>query len=60
MQTDLRGESNQGAFEKLGKIFSDEESMNMGIYNFNFTEEDIMRSELVKFIVKKVREGEEK
>ena len=60
MQTDLRGEMNQGAFGKLGKIFSDEESMNMGIYNFNFTEEDIMRSELVKFIVKKVREGEEK
>ena len=60
MQTDLRGEMNQGAFGKLGKIFSDEESVNMGIYNFNFTEEDIMRSELVKFIVKKVREGEKK
>jgi len=54
MQTDLRGEFNQGAFQKLGKIFSDEESANMGIYNFNFTEEDIMRSELVKFIVQKI------
>ena len=60
MQTDLRGEVNQGAFQKLGKIFSDEESMQMGIYNFNFTEEDIMRSELVKFIVQKInKEGEE-
>jgi phosphate starvation-inducible protein PhoH len=60
MQTDLRGEMNQGAFGKLGKIFSDEESMNMGIYNFNFTEEDIMRSELVKFIVQKInKEGEQ-
>tara|TARA_Y100000310_G_scaffold277348_1_gene295036 strand:- start:2019 stop:2807 length:789 start_codon:yes stop_codon:yes gene_type:complete len=59
MQTDLRGEYNQGAFQKLGKIFSDEESMNMGIYNFNFTEEDIMRSELVKFIVQKLnKEGD--
>ncbi len=58
MQTDLRGEMNQGAFGKLGKIFSDEESINMGIYNFNFTEEDIMRSELVKFIVQKInKEG---
>ena len=60
MQTDLRGEMNQGAFGKLSKIFSDEESMNMGIYNFNFTEEDIMRSELVKFIVQKInKEGEQ-
>ena len=60
MQTDLRGDHQHGAFQKLGKIFSDEESINMGIYNFNFTEEDIMRSELVKFIVKKInKEGEE-
>jgi phosphate starvation-inducible PhoH-like protein len=58
MQTDLRGEYNQGAFEKLEKIFSDDESAAMGIYNFNFTEEDIMRSELVKFIVRKLnKEG---
>tara|TARA_Y100000588_G_scaffold306338_1_gene330014 strand:+ start:479 stop:1264 length:786 start_codon:yes stop_codon:yes gene_type:complete len=59
MQTDLRADYQQGAFEKLGKIFSDEESMNMGIYNFNFTEEDIMRSELVKFIVQKINKEEE-
>ena len=59
MQTDLRGECQQGAFEKLGKIFSDDESAAMGIYNFDFTEEDIMRSELVKFIVQKInQEGE--
>lgn len=59
MQTDLRADYQQGAFEKLEKIFSDEESMQMGIYNFNFTEEDIMRSELVKFIVQKInKEGE--
>ena len=47
-------------FENLNKIFSDEESMAMGIYTFNFTEEDIMRSELVKFIVQKInKEGEQ-
>ena len=59
MQTDLRGEYNQGAFEKLENIFSDDESAAMGIYNFNFTEEDIMRSELVKFIVQKLSKQEE-
>tara|TARA_B100000959_G_C14977713_1_gene622223 strand:+ start:2270 stop:3055 length:786 start_codon:yes stop_codon:yes gene_type:complete len=59
MQTDLRAESHLGGFDKLSKVFSDEESMAMGIYNFNFTEEDIMRSELVKFIVQKInKEGE--
>tara|TARA_Y100000310_G_C20599820_1_gene772426 strand:+ start:574 stop:1365 length:792 start_codon:yes stop_codon:yes gene_type:complete len=55
MQTDLRGENYQGAFENLCKIFSDDESASMGIYTFNFTEEDIMRSELVKFIVQKLK-----
>ncbi len=58
MQTDLRADYQQGAFEKLENIFSDEESINMGIYNFNFTDEDIMRSELVKFIVQKINQEE--
>jgi phosphate starvation-inducible protein PhoH len=58
MQTDLRADYQQGAFEKLEKIFSDEDSINMGIYNFNFTDEDIMRSELVKFIVQKINQEE--
>lgn len=56
MQTDLRGVGSQGAFEDLCKIFSDDESIAMGIHTFNFTEEDIMRSELVKFIVTKLKE----
>ena len=59
MQTDLKNESSHGGFQDLSKIFSDEESMNMGIYTFNFTEEDVMRSDLVKFIVKKLAEGNE-
>ena len=54
MQTDLRTESSQGGFRYLYKTFSDEESAAMGIYTFRFTEEDIMRSELVKFIIQKL------
>ena len=56
MQTDLKNENSHGGFEGLSHIFSDEESINMGIYSFNFSEEDIMRSELVKFLIKKIHE----
>lgn len=55
MQTDLRNDSLQGGFSKILKGFSDEESAEMGIYAFKFTEEDIMRSELVKFLIKKFK-----
>ena len=44
-----------GGFEKLQAIFSDEESREKGLYSFHFTEEDIKRSDLVKFIVKKLK-----
>lgn len=54
MQTDLKSESSQGGFVNMLKTFSDEESLQHGIYTFNFTEEDIMRSELVKFLTKKI------
>ena len=53
MQTDIRHEDKQGGFEKMQSIFSDEESMKMGIYSYRFTEDDIMRSELVKFLIRK-------
>ena len=55
MQTDLKSENARGGFEGLSHIFSDEESVNMGVYSFEFSEEDIMRSELVKFIIKKLQ-----
>lgn len=55
MQTDLKSESVQGGFRKLYNTFSDEESAAMGIYGFKFTEEDIMRSEIVKFIIQKLK-----
>jgi len=53
MQTDLR--VNGGALEKMTKLFGDQESANAGIVTFEFDEEDIMRDELVKFLVKKLK-----
>jgi len=54
MQTDLH-HNKDGAFEKLFKLFSDEESHEKGVRTFEFDEEDVMRSELVKFLVKKMK-----
>jgi len=56
MQTDLKHEDKAHAFEKIIKTFSDKESYDMGIKVFEFSEEDIMRSELVKFLAKKLRQ----
>ena len=56
MQTDLKHEDKQGGFKGMMRVFSDEESHNMGIKTFRFNEDDIMRSELVKFLVKKLKE----
>ena len=53
MQTDLRGKD--CAFEEMFKLFSDQESHEMGIRTFEFDEEDIMRSELVKYLIKKLK-----
>jgi len=55
MQTDLRNRDQIGGFEKLYKTFTDQESQNRGIHTFAFDEDDIMRSELCKYIVKKVK-----
>jgi len=60
MQTDLKSHHLSGGFEALSKTFSDEESLQMGVYSFSFTEDDIMRSELVKFLIKKLRDIEQK
>lgn len=53
-QSDL-GNGKSGGFDKLQSIFSDQESQEKGIYFFQFTEDDIKRSDLVKFIVKKLK-----
>jgi phosphate starvation-inducible protein PhoH len=58
MQTDLKSESIQGGFEKMMDVFSDEESAGFGVQTFRFSEEDIMRSELVKFLIRRFKEVE--
>jgi hypothetical protein len=40
---------------KIMSAFDDDESKENGIYTFKFTEEDIVRSTLVKYIVKKLK-----
>ena len=57
MQTDLKN-GNRGGFGKIYDIFNDQESRDMGIETFEFTSDDIVRSELTKFVVKKVEKIE--
>jgi phosphate starvation-inducible PhoH-like protein len=52
-QSDLNGKS---GFLKILNLFTDEISRENGIYTFQFSEDDVVRSELVKFIVKKIKE----
>ena len=52
-QSDLNGKS---GFKKMVEVFSDQESKDQGIISFKFTEEDIVRSALVKFIIKHVKQ----
>ena len=55
-QSDLKnGSAND--FNNVYSLFNDEESRNMGIFCYEFTEEDIVRSKLCAFIVKKFKEN---
>lgn len=51
-QSDINGKS---GFIKMVSHFDDEESRDNGINVFRFTEDDIVRSGLVQFIIKKVK-----
>lgn len=51
-QSDINGKS---GFLKMMTLFDDEESEQNGIYTFKLTEEDIVRSGLVQYIIKKVK-----
>jgi phosphate starvation-inducible PhoH-like protein len=51
-QSDINGKS---GFQKIMSCFDDEESRQNGIKTFKFTEQDIVRSDLVKFIIEKIR-----
>lgn len=51
-QSDINGKS---GFVPMINTFDDEESRNNGVYVFKFTEDDIVRSGLIKFILKKLK-----
>lgn len=53
-QADLPGRK-QGGFDSLYNLFCDEQSKENGIMTFEFDDEDVMRSELVKFLTKKLK-----
>jgi phosphate starvation-inducible PhoH-like protein len=52
MQSDINGKS---GFERMCNVFNDDESKEKGIHVFYLTEEDIVRSEIVRYIVKKLQ-----
>ena len=51
MQSDINGKS---GFNKIKDLFDDEASAKQGIYSFEFDYKDIKRSEILKYIVKKL------
>lgn len=50
MQKDIK---NSG-IERMERVFNDQESIDNGIYNFQFTTDDIMRSPILKLIMRKL------
>ena len=56
-QVDLNSRATAGSgFKEIFDLFNNDESKEQGIYTFEFTEDDILRSALVKYIVKKVKQ----
>lgn len=55
LQADLNN-GKGGGFEELYNLFNNQESRDRGIFVFEFSEEDIMRDELLKFVVHKIRQ----
>jgi len=51
-QSDINGKS---GLEPIINLFDDEESRENGIFTFKFDEDDVVRSGLVKFILKKLK-----
>ena len=49
-------DSDKNGFIDFYDLFSDEESEQHGVFSFEFTEEDIKRSEILKFIVRKIKD----
>jgi phosphate starvation-inducible PhoH-like protein len=57
LQSDIGDKS---GFKKLMDIFNDEESRANGVHFFEFTREDILRSEVLKFIIEKLEKNQQK
>jgi phosphate starvation-inducible PhoH-like protein len=53
MQSDLKHKEVSG-FKPMVDIFNNEESQKQGIFCIEFTKDDIMRSEILKFIIDKI------
>ena len=53
MQTDLKHKEQSG-FKPMFEIFNTEQAQAQGIYCVEFTKEDIMRSEILKFIIEQI------
>lgn len=51
MQSDINGKS---GFAPMFDLFNDQQSVNMGIHAFKFGKEDILRSEILKYIISKL------
>ena len=54
MQSDINGKS---GFHKMANVFNDKQSASNGIHCFDFTKDDILRSEILKFIVEKIEQA---
>ena len=54
MQSDINGKS---GFDKMANVFNDKASADQGIHCFDFTKDDILRSEILKFIVEKIEKA---
>lgn len=53
LQSDINGKS---GFQDIYETFNDKDSEENGVFCFKFTNKDILRSEMLKFIVKKLGE----
>lgn len=51
MQSDINGKS---GFRPIFELFNDQESKDRGVQTFSFTHEDIVRSEILKFLIGKL------
>lgn len=55
MQSDINGRS---GFSPMFRIFDDEESKSRGVCTFCFNESDIVRSEILKFLISRLQKAE--